>query len=423
MKREEMLEILEDLNGTSKDSADISSTVKDYDLFLLANEGPIDVSIELFIKHLGFRPDAVMLVHPRNMDDVYARCPFLRTLEEDKRVGFLENLWPLVLDRATYMDKNILVLTLPLLPEYWFPNIEDREKHKHQKVVRDARWNDVFVILDYLEKRIGPIPIILGALTGRMSRYLIKNKIESPLICGINLTPNIITEMIEQIGSICGENPRNYKIALIGGAGQMGRSILSWLVYSGKSKNVIVIEADQKKLETIRQGFGQPSLSTKMKDLHGADIVIVATAASSSIIDEELLDPGTIVIDDTHPSNVDQSIPRSRNIILRVMASVPKLGYSFPMDQLGPTESVTCLAEGCIVSQEIDEYIKQDEFIRQSESTGEISFLKKYLSTLMISGNAKELKITRAPFRDKVGFVSDAEIQHARRLKLGIEKD
>jgi len=420
MDREEMLEILEDLNGTSKDSADISSTVKDYDLFLLANEGPIDVSIELFIKHLGFRPDAVMLVHPRNMDDVYARCPFLRTLEEDKRVGFLENLWPLVLDRATYMDKNILVLTLPLLPEYWFPNIEDREKHKHQKVVRDARWNDVFVILDYLEKRIGPIPIILGALTGRMSRYLIKNKIESPLICGINLTPNIITEMIEQIGSICGENPRNYKIALIGGAGQMGISILSWLIYSGKGKNMVVVEANQKRLEIIRQTFGESSnfsLSTEMKDIQGADIVIVATAASSSIIGEELLDPGTIVIDDTHPSNVDQSIPRSRNIILRVMASVPELEYDFPMDQLGSAESVTCFAEGCIALQETD------EFIRQVESIKRLPSMNEYFLSLMMRERAKKLKITMASFRDEVGFVSDAEIRSTRELRLRTKKD
>jgi len=301
---------------------------------------------------IGFIPDAVMLVHPRSMEDVLNRCSFLREMDPVCRTQFLEGLWPLVLDRATYEKLNILILTLPLLPEYWFPDVNNREKHRHNTQVKEKSWQDALDILACIERAFGLMPIILGALTGRMTKFLKHSGIESPLVTGTTLTPIIIGEMIDKIASSTQESPSDWKISLIGGAGEMGRKILLWLDKRGLANNLLVVEANEQEIRRLKSLFPEEegfnfTCTCDLGEIKDSKIVIVATAAPNAIITQDILSPNTVIIDDTHPSNVAKDVT---NTVFRVMAIVPGLKYEFPMDQKEPGEVVTCFAEGILLA-------------------------------------------------------------------------
>jgi len=336
---------------TAEDLLSATATEKDLLLHLACQLG---ATRDELTRIIGFVPDAVMLVHPRSMEDVLNRCSFLSQMDSVCRTKFLEGLWPLVLDKATYGKLNILILTLPLLPECWFPDINDREKHRHNTQVKERSWQDALDILACIEREFGLMPIILGALTGRMTKFLKHGGIKSPLVTGTILTPIIIEDMIEKIVDLSQEDFSNRKISLIGGAGAMGRAILLWLVQKRVTDNLLVVEAGEQEVKRLRSLFPEESgfhfsCTCDIKEIKDSKLVIVATAAPNAIITQDMLSPDTIIIDDTHPSNVAEDIT---NPVFHVMAIVPGLKYKFPMDQKEPGEAVTCFAEGVLITGE-----------------------------------------------------------------------
>ena len=92
MDRGEMLVKLTDISPSSAFGENALSTKNDYVLFALIEEDWAGMRGKSFHDHLGFVPDAVMLVHPRNLEDVYQRCGYLRDFDTKERTDFLENL-------------------------------------------------------------------------------------------------------------------------------------------------------------------------------------------------------------------------------------------------------------------------------------------------------------------------------------------
>jgi hypothetical protein len=335
----------------------LSATATERDLLLLFS-ARAETSKDELAKIIGFIPDVVMLVHPRDEKDVFHRCSFLRQMDPARRTKFLEGLWPLVLDRATFGELSVLILTLPLLPEYWFPDINNREKHRHNTQIKEKSWQDALDILTCIEREFGLMPIVLGALTGRMTKFLKHGGIKSPLVTGSILTPIIVGEMIDKIAEITQENPSDWKISIIGGAGIMGRSILLWLTKRGFANNLLVVEASDQEIKYLKGLFPEESFhfacTCDIRKIRDSKLVIVATAAPNSIITQDILSPNTVIIDDTHPSNVAEDVT---NTVFRVMAIVPGLRYKFPMDQKEPGEAVTCFAEGVLLARAKEAFV------------------------------------------------------------------
>ncbi|MFA6437187.1 MAG: hypothetical protein WC242_03415 [Candidatus Paceibacterota bacterium] len=357
--RTSLRELISSDKLTAEDLLSATATEKDLLLHLACQSG---ATRDELTRIIGFVPDAVMLVHPRSMEDVLNRCSFLKEMDPVRRTKFLEGLWPLVLDRATYGKLNILILTLPLLPEYWFPDVNDREKHRHNTQVKERSWQDALDILERIEREFGLMPIILGALTGRMTKFLKHGGIKSPIVTGTILTPIIIQDMIEKIVFPV-QKDSDLKISLIGGAGVMGRAILLWFAQKRVTDNLLVVEANEQEVRRLRDLFPEESgfhfaCTCDLKKIKDSDLVIVATAAPNAIITQDMLSPNTIIIDDTHPSNVAKDVT---NIVLRVMAVVPGLEYKFPMDQQEPGEAVTCFAEGILIAGEKEAFRFYDD--------------------------------------------------------------
>ena len=366
---------------------------------------------------LNLAMQGVMIVHPRDEKDIFAKYNFLNTLAKDQVHKIQEAHWITLLDIMRCGNLRIPVLSLPLTPEYLIPPF-DRTEHKlfqaRQSIVEEKK-NQLLAILKLFESK-GDIPIILGALTGRLARFLKGNGIKSPLVTGIYLTPWIISGILEQIATIASERVIDFRIALVGGAGNMGQAILNWLIAEGFAENLTIIEATENELGSLSKHY--PEIGTKdlLTDINAGvkdkDIVIVATASPRALINADMLSPGTIVIDDTHPSNVGKDIQNDKIQILRVMAHVPELSYVFPMDQKKPDEAVTCLAEGIIVAENRDALTSDyHQALVNPERAVQLFLMRK------ISRMAEELGISSAPFRDYENFVPEQTIVSIRSLR------
>jgi predicted amino acid dehydrogenase len=179
------------------------------------------------------------------------------------------------------------------------------------------------------------------------------------LVTGTILTPIIVGEMIDKIADFIKENPSNWKISLIGGAGIMGRSIFLWLTKRGFANNLLVVEASDQEVKHLKGLFPEEegfrfACTHNIKEIKDSNLVIVATAAPNAIVTQDMLSPNTVIIDDTHPSNVAEDVI---NTVFRVMAIVPGLRYKFPMDQKEPGEAVTCFAEGILLAKAEEAFI------------------------------------------------------------------
>jgi len=192
-----------------KNVSSIMSSLQDLEILKLAMRG---ASLDEAEKILGYKIDGVFLVHPRGEADLRNKYDFFKTLSREKIREIQEAHWPTVLDIVHYEQMNIPVWSLPLTPEYFFPQT-DRETKRHFQEVSQKKKEEALILLKFFESE-GKIPIILGALTGRIARFLKKQGIQSPLITGIYLTPCFISGMIKKIAVIAKEIALEYRIAL-----------------------------------------------------------------------------------------------------------------------------------------------------------------------------------------------------------------
>jgi hypothetical protein len=406
MNRQELelllLNILQNERISSEDCLSVQKTLKDLALIKAAENNQPDKIINQFDGSI----DAVMIVHPRNQEDVFNRCSFFKNqalLGSYSKEEALEALWPLVLDTIQVRSKySIPVITLPLAPDYWLPPLEKekRQSYRPKMKILQARREEMTKILLALQQKLD-FPIILGALTGRMIKCLTKKGVQGPFLTGNYLTPYLISEMIKRVAEIAQERLEDYQIALVGGAGSMGLNILYWLMYRDLEQNITVIDINREKLESVKEQFPGIRISQDIKQSQGKDIVIVATAAPQVLLKKTMLSKGTIVIDDTHPSNVTANLDQKDTVVLSVMADVPGIKYTFPISQIGDQDVVTCAAEGVVVLEagfyETSGYIQTIKIISQ------------------LAHKAQELGISFAPFREKGKYVSDIEIYNIRR--------
>lgn len=140
------------------------------------------------------------------------------------------------------------------------------------------------------------------ALVGRLPGFSMKAGIEitSPLVEGAYGTRFAMYESAMQIASKLENDTEKDSIAILGGAGRIGASLIEDLCHSFKS--VIAIDPRYTE-ETSSIINGSKVLYTKRGErLKGTKLVLVLTARGNDIIPMiKYMTPGTVVADDTHP--------------------------------------------------------------------------------------------------------------------------
>ena len=171
-----------------------------------------------------------------------------------------------------------------------------------------------------LAARLGARIVGMGGLVSSFSRggtFFVDNFKHISFTTGHAYTISNIINIMEQCASEINLDIRRSRVAVVGAGGSIGSGVAELLVKK-HPKKILLIESStfigMEKLESLSDKLGKetPSscieISTSLKTIKNADIVICATNSIYSIIRSDFLRPGAIVIDDSFPKNISRGI-------------------------------------------------------------------------------------------------------------------
>jgi len=152
------------------------------------------------------------------------------------------------------------------------------------------------------------------------------------------------------------------KFAIIGATGDIGSACANY--FSDKTNHLACVARDQEKLLKLAEKIAS-SHSTKVschrkvsEAVTGADVIISATSALTTIIDIDALKPRAIVCDVALPANIAREVARKRNDVLVFEGGLSKVPFNdqivdMKWRTLMPSNAVYgCLAEGLVLAFE-----------------------------------------------------------------------
>lgn len=147
---------------------------------------------------------------------------------------------------------------------------------------------------------------------------------------------------IQRLLNLC---PSYTRIALVGATGSVN-SCLTQLVASNTEQDLLLLARNQAKLKVLQEklGKGRARISTCMKQLCTADLVVLLNSATLTSIQSKHLKQGAIVLDNTEPRSVHPALLRLRpdvQVIDSGSVNIPSLNTT----HVSKNMVCACLAE------------------------------------------------------------------------------
>lgn len=209
-----------------------------------------------------------------------------------------------------------------------------------QMLREDRRWvlGKIEAAIDYAED-LGASVVGLGALTAPATGAgrLLRDRPGLALTTGNAFTAHLTVEGLRRLLPAA---PGRH-IAIVGATGSVGSCVVRMLAREPLGASALTLVARRTgPLEELADEFtagaagaaGDSGVAvratTSLDAVRDADLVLVLTSASDTLITSEHLKPGAIVLDDTQPRNTDPALVRKRPDVRVVdggIASVPGL--------------------------------------------------------------------------------------------------
>lgn len=204
---------------------------------------------------------------------------------------------------------------------------------------------------------IGAGLVGLGALTSPVTRggELLRTRTDVALTTGNALTAAMTVAEVRRAISGSGPTPT---VAVVGANGSVGACVVGLLAEEHLVDQLLLVGRRAAAVEavaaTVRRGASLVDVrsGTDMHMVADADIVVLLTAATGSILRPEHLKPGAVVIDGTQPRNTSPALIHERPDVRVVdggLVSVPGLHLSTDID-LPPGCVYACLAETMLLA-------------------------------------------------------------------------
>lgn len=295
------------------------------------------------------------LIHPRNLDDVFRKYPFLKFFPEKFVNFFLRKSAPIIISKIdglvskkTGLRANGLLISVGMTAKEMLAH-RDLAKIEVIQAVR-------------LAKKMGAEIVGLGALTSPMvnggkdlvGQYGIK------VTNGNTLTVGMTMEGIRKALSLNSKDSQRLIFAVVGATGSTGSAISKLIARDNLADRLILIGRNTEKLTFLKKEIFNSfnlgvSISVSTTSLKDADVVIVATSASGAVISSDLLKKNAIVYDITQPRNTSEFIQKERPDVTVIDGALVKLPKGVGIDfDSGLPENVTfsCLSETMILAAE-----------------------------------------------------------------------
>jgi fatty aldehyde-generating acyl-ACP reductase len=285
------------------------------------------------------------------------------------------------------------LITLPFTPEQMLTLPRSRVLAKLDEAVDMGR--------DMGAKIVG-----LGALTAPVSaggRTLAK-RTDVGVTNGNAFTAAMTLAGLEQL---LRRLPSDPLVAIVGATGSVG-GCLTRLFARRHSGRLLLVARNRGRLDVLaaetRRDTVEVEVSTEMDDVKRADLVVLLTSSSESLLKSEHLKPGAIVLDDTVPRNTDPSLMTSRPDVLVVDGSLVDLSGITIRGPIGlpPRLAYACLAETMLLA--LDEH--EGHFAIGAARVDQAERM------VVLAERWRELGFNLAPFRSFGRLIEDGAIDN-----------
>jgi predicted amino acid dehydrogenase len=262
-----------------------------------------------------------------------------------------------------------------------------------------------------LAEKIGIEIVTLGAFTSIATRDGLDliGKTKVGITTGNVYSAVVTIQNAEKAAKLIGLNIKDAVIAIVGAAGSVGSGCAKFLI--GKAKELLLIDRNYDNLSGLfcntKSLHTEIKISSDIKIIQEADIVIVVTNAVTGIVEKQLLKSGAIIVDGANPPNISNDVIESRDDILVISSAIvkiPGLRYSFDF-KLGTGEIFGCVGEAMALAW--------------SKWTGNYALGKVEISQMVeIEELVNKAGLCIAKFRNPLGLISTEYINHIRSIKL-----
>ena len=205
----------------------------------------------------------------------------------------------------------------------------------------------------HLAQRLGAKMLGLGAFTSVVGDggITIANNLELPVTTGDSYTVAMAVRALEEASRLLDITLETTTVAIVGASGTIG-SVCAQLL-AGRVEKMILIGRRQEKLQEVAnktnaQHNTNITISSNMRQLKQAQLVITVTSAIDTVIEANHLRSGTIVCDVARPRDVSLQVAQQRPDILVIeggMVAIPgavDFGFNFGFP---PKMAYACMAE------------------------------------------------------------------------------
>lgn len=296
------------------------------------------------------------VIHPVDpKKDVSRKFPFLGAVLPVSAINFFSRYYPPVYvshitgicSKTTGKEIEGWFVACPLTPQR---SLELPPSVVYKKVIETGR----------LAEKLGARLLGLGGFTSVVgdSGVTIAEGLNIPVTTGDSYTIATAVQAIRLAAERMDINLKEATAAVVGAGGTIGRVCaqligrdVPHLLLIGRRPQPLVKVADL----VQKQNGTEVSLSTDMRDLSQADVVLTVTSAIDTVIKPEHLKRGAVVCDVARPRDVSRKVIEERDDVLVIdggMVDVPgpvDFGFDFGFP---PGMAYACMAETIMLALE-----------------------------------------------------------------------
>lgn len=292
------------------------------------------------------------LVHPRGLEDVYVKYPFLKVLPRFLVHFILRHLWPVRVApiRGLVNQEGVPVHGVVIAcPGTARQLMQDRE-YARRIIIRAAK----------LAKQYGATAVGLGALTASLSRggLDVKEAVNLTVVNGRLYTVYNVCSLAERAVEALGSNLRQASVGIVGAAGSIGGGCAQYLAAQGVRSFTLVDMAQKRPfLEDVRNLIrnivpdAKVSITDDLMSLRASDVIVTATSHPDALLRREHVQPGTVIVDDAQPTDVERALFTDPEVLVLEGGAVHSTHIHIPFDfgLKHQNDIFSCLAELLLV--------------------------------------------------------------------------
>jgi len=294
------------------------------------------------------------VVHPRGYGDILSNIKITKFFPKFLVKKVLKLVRPFVVSEITGFkslkngqEVKGWVIGIPIIAQEF---LENRTLAK-KRIIQAIK----------LAQRKGAKIVGLGALTSSVTnggRDLI-NDVSVGLTTGNSLTAAVVVEDIKNLIEIKKLRSNDLRVAIIGATGSIGWAVSKFFLDFDFREMILLgrtpanLAALEKELNDLRPNKNL-KVTTEILELKKTDIIIVATSASSAIIQKDYLKEGVIIYNITQPSNVSKDLQQERPDVILIKGGLVTSPIKGNQLKFGlPEGSIfSCLAETMLLAAE-----------------------------------------------------------------------